>query len=151
MSSGLQAQGVGVTTPTAIEPGDATILVVEDTISNFILMVRMLSFMGVRHLEWKPTGWQVVPFANSLPACHLILMDIRMPYENGYHILKRVRGSSRLRDSIVCAVTAQASEEELQRAKKAGFDGFLGKPLDPDRFPDQIRRLLAREQVWERL
>ena len=74
-----------------------------------------------------------------------------MPYENGYHILKRVRGSSRLRDSIVCAVTAQASEEELQRAKKAGFDGFLGKPLDPDRFPDQIRRLLAREQVWERL
>ena len=34
-------------------------------------------------------------------------------------------------------------------ASKSGFDGFMGKPLDPDRFPEQIKRLLAGEQVWE--
>jgi two-component system cell cycle response regulator DivK len=37
----------------------------------------------------------------------------------------------------------------MVRAKKSGFDGFLGKPLNPDRFPEQIRRLLAGEHVWE--
>jgi two-component system cell cycle response regulator DivK len=37
----------------------------------------------------------------------------------------------------------------MRRAQKAGFDGFLGKPLDPDRFPTQITRLLAGESVWE--
>ena len=47
------------------------------------------------------------------------------------------------------AVTAEASQEQLTRAREAGFDGFLGKPLDPDRFPEQIRRLLRGEQVWE--
>jgi two-component system, cell cycle response regulator DivK len=37
----------------------------------------------------------------------------------------------------------------MNKAKSSGFDGFLGKPLDPDRFPDQIRRILAGEPVWE--
>ena len=47
------------------------------------------------------------------------------------------------------AVTAYASDEQMDRARTAGFDGFLGKPLDPDRFPLQIRRVLAGEEVWE--
>jgi two-component system cell cycle response regulator DivK len=49
----------------------------------------------------------------------------------------------------VAAVTAEASSEQIAKARAAGFDGFLGKPLDPDRFPDQIRRLLRGEPVWE--
>ena len=49
----------------------------------------------------------------------------------------------------IVAVTAEASVEQMNKAREAGFDGFLGKPLDPDRFPDQIRRILNGEQVWE--
>jgi two-component system cell cycle response regulator DivK len=37
----------------------------------------------------------------------------------------------------------------MARARAEGFNGFLGKPLDPDRFPGQVRRMLAGEQVWE--
>jgi two-component system cell cycle response regulator DivK len=37
----------------------------------------------------------------------------------------------------------------MNKARASGFDGFLGKPLDADRFPDQIRRILAGEPVWE--
>jgi two-component system cell cycle response regulator DivK len=147
--SAAQAAANHAGTLVGIKPGEATILVVEDTISNFILIVRMLSFMGVQHCEWKPSGWQVVPFASTLPAVHLILLDLRLPYENGYNVLKKIRANARLTDTIVCAVTAQVGEEEMIRAQRAGFDGFIGKPLDPDRFPDQIRRLLAREHVWE--
>jgi two-component system cell cycle response regulator DivK len=46
-------------------------------------------------------------------------------------------------------VTAEASTDQMNKAKSAGFDGFLGKPLDPDKFPDQIRRILNGESVWE--
>jgi two-component system cell cycle response regulator DivK len=49
----------------------------------------------------------------------------------------------------IIAVTAEASLEQMKKAKDSGFDGFLGKPLDPDRFPDQIRRILSGEPVWE--
>jgi len=37
----------------------------------------------------------------------------------------------------------------MNKARASGFDGFLGKPIDPDRFPDQITRILTGESVWE--
>jgi len=79
----------------------------------------------------------------------LILMDIRLPYEDGYQALRKLRASETLRSVPVVAVTAYASEEQMNRARAAGFDGFIGKPLDADRFPDQVRRSLQGEPVWE--
>ena len=127
---------------------DATVLVVEDNVSNFVLIARMLGFMGI-HCEWKTSGYEVVEYADTLPRLDLILMDIRLPYEDGYAALNKIRASERLKDTRVVAVTAEASIEQMNKAREAGFDGFLGKPLDPDRFPDQIRKILQDEQVWD--
>ncbi|MBN2469419.1 MAG: response regulator [Anaerolineae bacterium] len=132
-----------------IDPGEAHILVVEDNVPNFVLIARMLAFMGVQHCEWKTSGWQVVQFADTLTRVDLILMDIRLPYEDGYQALAKIRAHERLKDTLVVAVTAEASEEQMAKAQQAGFDGFLGKPLDPDRFPEQIRQILNGEAVWE--
>jgi len=132
-----------------VQPKDATILIVEDNVSNFVLMARMLAYMGIPRCEWKTSGWQVVEFADTLPRIDLILMDIRLPYEDGYAALAKVRATRRLKDTIVVAVTAEANQEQMNKARAAGVDGFLGKPLDPDRFPDQIRRMLKGESVWE--
>lgn len=127
---------------------DATVLIVEDNVSNFVLMARMLGYIGV-HCEWKTSGYEVVEYADTLPRVDLILMDIRLPYEDGYQALRKIRGSEKLMSIPVVAVTAYASEEQMERARAAGFDGFLGKPLDPDRFPEQVRSLLSGDQVWE--
>jgi two-component system cell cycle response regulator DivK len=132
-----------------IDPGSAYVLVVEDNVPNFVLVARMLAFMGIRNCEWKTSGWQVVQFADTLPSVDLVLMDIRLPYEDGYQALEKLRKNARLRDTLVVAVTAEASEAQMQKAQSAGFDGFMGKPLDPDRFPNQIRRILSGEKVWE--
>lgn len=126
---------------------DVTVLVVEDNVSNFVLIARMLGYMGI-HCEWKTSGYEVVEYADTLPRLDLILMDIRLPYEDGYGALHKIRLSRRLKDSLVVAVTAEASQEQLQKARAAGFDGFIGKPLDPDRFPDQIRTILSGQPVW---
>ena len=134
---------------TPIEPAEAQVLVVEDNVPNFVLIARMLAFMGVQRCEWKTSGWQVVQFADTLPRIDLILMDIRLPYEDGYQALQKVRASPRLKSTLVVAVTAEASDEQMTKAKGAGFDGFLGKPLDPDRFPEQIKRILGGQAVWE--
>jgi two-component system cell cycle response regulator DivK len=134
---------------TPIEPIEAYVLVVEDNMRNFVLIARLLAHMGVQRCEWKTSGWQVAQFADTLPRVDLILMDIHLPYEDGYQALQKVRASPRLRNTLIVAVTADASEEQMRRARAAGFDGFLGKPIDPDRFPDQIRRILNGEGVWE--
>jgi two-component system, cell cycle response regulator DivK len=127
---------------------DATILVVEDNVSNFVLIARMLGFLGI-HCEWKTSGYEVVEYADTLPRVDLILMDIRLPYEDGYGALKKIRQSERLNNIPVVAVTAEASEEQMAKARQSGFNGFLGKPLDPDRFPDQIQRMLNGAPIWE--
>jgi two-component system cell cycle response regulator DivK len=123
-------------------------LVVEDNVSNFVLVARLLGFMGI-HCEWKTSGYEVVEYADTLARLDLILMDIRLPYEDGYGALKKIRSSERLKTVPIIAVTAEASLEQMNKARAAGFNGFLGKPLDPDRFPDQIRRIMNGEAVWE--
>ena len=51
-------------------PKDATILVVEDNVSNFVLIARMLGYLGI-HCEWKTSGFEVVEYADTLPRLDL--------------------------------------------------------------------------------
>lgn len=132
-----------------INPADAHVLVVEDNVPNFVLIARLLAFMGIQKCEWKTTGWGVVEFAKTMPRVDLILMDLRLPHEDGYEALEQLRADPQLKDTLVVVVTAQASSAEMKKARVAGFDGFLSKPLDADDFPNQIRRILDGESVWE--
>jgi len=129
-------------------PGQTSVLVVEDNVPNFLLVARMLEALGM-HCEWKTSGYEVLEYAEALPQIDLILMDIRLPYEDGFEAGDKLRKSERFRSVPILAVSAVANRSQMEKAKAAGFNGFLGKPLDPDRFPDQIRRVLAGEQVWE--
>jgi two-component system, cell cycle response regulator DivK len=130
-----------------VEQG-TTVLVVEDNVANFVLIARMLGYMGI-HCEWKTSGYEVVEYADSLSRLDLILMDIRLPYEDGYAALQKIRSATSLKKTRVVAVTAEASADQMRKAREAGFDGFIGKPLDPDHFPEQIHQILSGEPVWE--
>lgn len=132
-----------------IQPKDATVLVVEDNVQNFVLMTRLLAYLGVKKCEWKASGWQVLEFAETLPHIDLILMDIFLPEEDGYQVLEKLRAHPRFKETLIVAVTADASVENMERARRAAFDGFIGKPIVPDRFPNQIRNVLQGEDVWE--
>ncbi len=131
-----------------VDPREATVLVVEDNLQNFVLIARLLGYLGVKDIQWKASGWQVLEFAEQLPRIDLILLDIHLPYEDGYAVLRQIRADPRFRGTRVVAVSAEATEDNMRRAREAGFDGFIGKPIDPDVFPDQIRRILAGEGVW---
>lgn len=132
-----------------VEPKEATILVVEDNVQNFVLITRLLAYLGVKRCEWKASGWQVLEYAETLPHIDLILMDIFLPEEDGYQVLNKLRAHPRFRDTLVVAVTADVSPANLERARESSFNGFIGKPIAPDRFPNQIRSILQGEEVWE--
>jgi len=132
-----------------VEPKEATILVVEDNVQNFVLITRLLAYLGVKRCEWKASGWQVLEYAETLPHIDLILMDIFLPEEDGYQVLNKLRAHPRFRDTLVVAVTADVSPANLERAHESSFNGFIGKPIAPDRFPNQIRSILQGEEVWE--
>lgn len=133
----------------AVEPSKAHVFVVEDNLHNYLLITRLLSFLGVKHQEWKRSGQQVLETASNMPRVDLILMDIHLPYEDGYEALSKLRSSSRFADTLIVAVTADASLANMRRARAAGFDGFIGKPIDADRFLDQIQQILQGGKVWD--
>jgi two-component system cell cycle response regulator DivK len=132
-----------------VQPSDAHILVIEDNIYNYTLIARLLKFLGVKYIDWSRTGRQVQGLGSSLPRVDLVLLDIHLPYEDGYMTLERLRANTRFEDTRVVAVTAEATEDNMHRAKEAGFDGFIAKPIDPDRFPEQVSAALAGEEVWD--
>jgi len=136
------------TTGRLVDPKNTVVLVVEDNVSNFVLIARILGYIGY-HCEWKASAYDLVQYADTLPRLDLVLMDIRLPHEDGYVALQKIRTSQLYRKVPVVAITAESSQEQMALAHRAGFNGFIGKPLDPDRFPDQVRRILKGEPVWE--
>jgi two-component system cell cycle response regulator DivK len=132
-----------------VEPADAHILVIEDNIYNYTLIARLLKFLGVQYIDWSRTGRQVQGLGDSLQKVDLILLDIHLPYEDGYMTLERLRASTRFEGTHIVAVTAEATEDNMRRAREAGFNGFIAKPIDPDRFPEQVCQALRGEEVWD--
>lgn len=127
---------------------DKFVLVVEDNVLNFVLISRILGSMGI-HCEWKTSGLQLIETMDTLEKIDLILMDIRLPYEDGYTAFEKIRQSEKHKNTLVVAITAEASMEQMNKARMAGFDGFIGKPIEPDRFMGQITRIFNGEDVWE--
>jgi two-component system cell cycle response regulator DivK len=109
----------------------------------------LLAFIGVRRYEWKASGWQVLEFADTMPRVDLVLMDLHLPYQDGFEALAKLRSDKRFADTRVVAVTADANPSTMEKTKTAGFDGFLGKPIDPDKFPEQIISILQGNTVWD--
>jgi two-component system cell cycle response regulator DivK len=128
---------------------DKHVLVVEDNVNNYNLILRLLTELGIEHCDWITSGWKVAEEAEQYGSVDLILLDIQLPYEDGFEVHKKLRQHPSYAKTTIVAVTANASETYMQRAINDGFNGFIGKPLDPDHFPQQVQRLLNGEAVWE--
>ena len=77
----------------------------------------------------------------------VIFLDLQMPNANGFDILAYLLEEKQLYDVPIVAYTVHVSEQN--EARDAGFQSFIGKPLDVNRFPDQLRRILDNVPVWE--
>lgn len=131
-----------------MQPEDAYVLVIEDNADNLMVATDLLRMSGVKYINSRASGGQGIKLAETLPRVDLILLDIQLPYEDGYAVLKKIRAHPKLQRTKVLAVTANVMPQDEQKAREAGFDGFIGKPLHPLQFPEQIRMVLAGEAVW---
>jgi CheY-like chemotaxis protein len=62
-------------------------------------------------------------------APHVVLLDIGLPGIDGYEVARRLRAAST--PSALVALTGYGQEEDRARARDAGFDGHLTKPVEP--------------------
>jgi two-component system, cell cycle response regulator DivK len=120
-------------------------LLIDDNSQNLKVLAQLLSKQGVTSTEViNPTKLQsVLP---TLERVDVVFLDLEMPGLDGYSVKDLLK--SHLGDTPIIAYTVHISEINVVR--NLGFDGFLGKPLDQSRFPEQLARILNGEQVWER-
>jgi two-component system cell cycle response regulator DivK len=134
---------------TTVDAASAHILVIEDNPDNQQIITELLYIAGCQHVTVRSSGWQGLRAAReSMPRVDLILLDIQLPAEDGYAVLRRIRETPKLQHVRVVAVTADAFARNVAKARAAGFDGFIGKPLDFQLFPEQVLALLHGEEIW---
>jgi two-component system cell cycle response regulator DivK len=124
----------------------ASILIVEDSPDNMKLFSTLLRLKG--HEITGIIGGD--DLFNRLRAQRpdLILMDIQMPGKDGYTLVGEIRNSP-FRDQRVIALTANAMAGDKEKALAAGFDGYISKPIDIRRFPDQVGLALEGKDPLE--
>jgi len=118
----------------------ARILIVEDNPDNLKLFKAVLAMKG-HQITVLPTGDGLLP-AIEEGRPDLVLMDIQLPGRDGYELIQDIRNSKRA-DLRVVALTAHARGQDEERALRAGFDGYITKPIDIATFPEQVEQALA--------
>ncbi|MFI5235765.1 MAG: response regulator [Gemmatimonadales bacterium] len=124
----------------------ATILIIDDNPDNMMLFRTLLALKGHRVVERSDGAGLLAALDEIKP--DLTLMDIQLPERDGFALLKDIRGSAH-RELRVLALTAHAMASDVERARQAGFDGYLTKPIDVRRFPELVARALTGERVEE--
>ena len=116
------------------------ILIVEDNELNLELVRDLLQHHGYETVEARNAADALTLAAERRP--ELILMDIQLPDVDGVRALERLRADARTASIGVVALTAFAMADDRQRLLRAGFDGYLEKPIDVRAFPGQVRAFL---------
>jgi two-component system, cell cycle response regulator DivK len=116
------------------------ILVVEDNPLNLKLVRDVLQVAGY-HVVEAQSGEEGLRIAEEDPP-DLVLMDLQLPGIDGTETLRRLREGTLGHDVPVVAVTALAMAEDKERAARAGFDGYVEKPISVRALPGQIEAFL---------
>jgi CheY-like chemotaxis protein len=104
-----------------------TILIVEDTELNVDLMTQLLE--EDYHLVFATDGEQGVVLANEKNP-DLILMDISLPVMDGYEATRKIRET--MKSVPIIGLSAHAMNGHVEKAKEAGCDDYLTKPINDE-------------------
>jgi len=116
------------------------ILIVEDNPINLKLSKLVLTTAGYE----VRTATDAVDALNVLGAFHprLILMDLQLPGKNGLDLTRELKADPKFKDIIIVALTAYAMKGDEEKAKVAGCDGYMTKPISAATFPSEIANYL---------
>ncbi|HEY9085851.1 MAG TPA: response regulator [Candidatus Tyrphobacter sp.] len=119
------------------------VLVIEDNRANLDLMLYLLQAFGYETASCLD-GLSGLEAAKN-DDFSVVLTDILMPGIDGFEFARRFKADSELAHIPLVAVTALAMTGDRDRVTEAGFDGYIPKPIDPERFVQQVEAHLPAE------
>jgi CheY-like chemotaxis protein len=119
-----------------------SILIVENEVSNRILIEKVLSTSGYRCLS-ASNGREALELLDR-ETVDLILTDLSMPVLDGYRTIQLIRARPAMQRVPIVAVTAYALSDENEAAMQIGCNEYLTKPFKPRQLLEVVDRLLPR-------
>jgi two-component system cell cycle response regulator DivK len=118
------------------------ILIIEDNEKNMKLVRDVLQVKGYQTLEAGSAEDGIVLARARRP--DLVLMDIQLPGMNGIEALGVLRGDPTTSAIPVIAVTASVMQQDRNLITQAGFDAYIGKPINLKEFLEAVRAMIER-------
>lgn len=121
------------------------ILLVEDNEINQKVEKELLQFLGL-DVTIAKSGQEAINLFKER-TFHIIFMDIRMTGMDGYNAAKEIRKLDRGKSTYIVALTADAVNSSLKRAKEAGMDDFITKPLNLEDVIRLLRKYFKNDKI----
>lgn len=118
-----------------------TILIIENEVSNRILIERVLSTRAYRCIS-APNGREALAILER-EQVDLVLTDLSMPVLDGYRTTQLIRERPGMSSIPIIAVTAFALSDEGEAARQIGCTEYLTKPFKPRQLLEVVDRYLA--------
>jgi len=119
------------------------ILVIEDQELNMDLLVQLLE--DDYQVLTATDGQAGIELADR-ERPDLILIDLSLPVIDGWEVTRRLKANDRLRQIPIIALTAHAMVGDADRARAAGCDDYMTKPLDEDLLFEKLDQFLGVER-----
>jgi CheY-like chemotaxis protein len=128
-----------------------SLLCVEDDFSNRLVMKLLVEkTLHVQYYAIFEDSANFLARLRDLPKRpDIILLDIHVSPLNGFQMLQEIRGDPVYSATKIVALTASVMNEEVERLRKSGFDGAIGKPISLSTFPIAIERIMNGENIWQ--
>lgn len=134
----------------ALNPKNARILIVDDEASNVLLLQRILDIAAYKQVQSTEDPRQVVEMFRQR-AFDIVLLDLNMPYMNGYEVMEQLQAEAGENMPMVLMLTAQHAQEFRQHALDNGALDYVTKPFNAEELLSRIRNLvdvkLARDFI----
>ena len=121
---------------------DYTVLIVEDNANNRMIMRDLMEVQGHRTLEAVDGAEGLAMALEHRP--DLILMDVQLPGMDGYEVTRRLKAQDETKHIPIVAVTSYAMKGEEERAREAGCDAYVSKPIDIHKLVETVQRFLLK-------
>lgn len=125
------------------------IFVVEDNLENRVVYQMIFIREGII-VEFERWGTDMLWKLERFKPVDLIILDLMLARSvSGFNIFEEIRKLSEFDAVPIIAVSSADSSEAIPKARKLGFSGYIAKPIDQVHFPEQIRRVLIGEAIWD--
>lgn len=118
-----------------------TILIVDDSETNVMLLRNIVEGAGYNAIA-ASNGKEALSTAEKVMP-DMILLDLMMPYVNGFKFLEMVKEIEKLKQIPVYVITAKIETSELRKAVQLGAEGYMVKPIKIKRLKETISQLIT--------